>query len=163
ARNTSEILGEHAEPADTRPRPDHEAESRDLVLAALAHVEIERRAVLLLHDLDGVDMPDIAESLGIPLNTGYPRLRGARQDFIDATERLTRIKDERWLTSRHASILASRRCSPQSALDLAHHKVPRSAFFIASQRRSRRLSQALGRAKARLGQRPRRQVPRRVP
>jgi RNA polymerase sigma-70 factor (ECF subfamily) len=39
----------------------------------------DKRAVFVLHDLDGTSMPVVAESLEIPLNTAYSRLRLARE------------------------------------------------------------------------------------
>lgn len=63
-------------------------QTRALVLAALQEVQEERRPVLVLHDIDGIAMPAIAESLSIPLNTAYSRLRLARADFRRAVERL---------------------------------------------------------------------------
>jgi len=42
---------------------------------------IDKRAVLVMHDMDGVAMPKIAEALSIPLNTAYSRLRLARQEL----------------------------------------------------------------------------------
>ncbi|UJR82767.1 RNA polymerase sigma factor [Sandaracinus amylolyticus] len=65
-----------------------EKQTRALVLSALQEVQEERRPVLVLHDIDGIAMPAIAESLSIPLNTAYSRLRLARADFRRAVERL---------------------------------------------------------------------------
>lgn len=59
-------------------------EARDLVLRALARVDFERRAVLVMHDLEGFGAADIATDLGIPLNTVYSRLRLAREAFRNA-------------------------------------------------------------------------------
>jgi RNA polymerase sigma-70 factor (ECF subfamily) len=50
-------------------------------------LEIDRRVVLVMHDLDELSMPQIAEALEIPLNTAYSRLRLARRDFEDAARR----------------------------------------------------------------------------
>ena len=66
------------------------SESRDLVLRALDFVELERRAVFVLADIDETPVPEIADQLGIPLNTAYSRLRLARQDFRSAVKRLTK-------------------------------------------------------------------------
>jgi RNA polymerase sigma-70 factor (ECF subfamily) len=41
-----------------------------------------------MHDLDEVGMPEVAETLGIPLNTGYSRLRLARKELAEAVRRL---------------------------------------------------------------------------
>lgn len=63
-------------------------EARMLVARALATLEPDRRAVFVLHDLNGESVPDIAEALEVPLNTAYSRLRLARQDFTKAVHRL---------------------------------------------------------------------------
>jgi RNA polymerase sigma-70 factor (ECF subfamily) len=54
---------------------------RKLVLAGLDAIELSRRAVFVLHELDGVTCEEIARTLEIPLGTVYSRLRLARQDF----------------------------------------------------------------------------------
>ncbi len=48
---------------------------------ALDALDLERRAVFVMHDVNGHSMPEIAEALGVPLNTGYSRLRLARRDL----------------------------------------------------------------------------------
>ena len=67
---------------------------QELVARALDAIEIERRAVFILHELDEEPMPAVAETLGIPLNTGYSRLRVARDEFTTALRRLTRAEGE---------------------------------------------------------------------
>jgi RNA polymerase sigma-70 factor (ECF subfamily) len=57
------------------------SEARARVLDALARLPDEQRAVLVLHDIDGVAMPHIAQALETPLNTAYSRLRLARRAF----------------------------------------------------------------------------------
>jgi RNA polymerase sigma-70 factor (ECF subfamily) len=79
------------EPADPRPPADALLESdarRALLLAALDALDDDRRAVLVLHDLDGVAVPEIARTMGIPLNTAYSRLRLAREDVTASVRRL---------------------------------------------------------------------------
>ena len=90
ARVRREVAGLPREPAD--PRPDAharlEAESRrQMLLDALTEVTDDRRHILILADLDGVTMPEITEELGIPLNTGYSRLRLAREELRAALRR----------------------------------------------------------------------------
>jgi RNA polymerase sigma-70 factor (ECF subfamily) len=63
-------------------------ERRELALAALDEIEINRRGVFILHELDGCPIPEVARSLGIPLATAYSRLRLARQDFAQSVRRL---------------------------------------------------------------------------
>ncbi len=58
-----------------------EIEARDLVLRALAALPVDRRAVFVLHDIDGQPAPEVARALDVPVNTVYSRLRLARQEF----------------------------------------------------------------------------------
>lgn len=79
------------EAADPQPGADVELEareSRDLLLAALARVPIEQRAVVVLHDIDGLPVPDIAQALELPANTIYSRLRLGRDKLAAAVKRL---------------------------------------------------------------------------
>ena len=69
------------------PMPSGE---RGLVLLALESVEAERRELLLLHHVDGIAVPEIARTLGIPLKTVEWRLAKARQEFSEAWDRLHR-------------------------------------------------------------------------
>jgi RNA polymerase sigma-70 factor, ECF subfamily len=65
-----------------------DAQQLALVQAALLTVDLEHRAVFILHDLDETPMPETARSLGIALNTGYSRLRAARRKFETALKLL---------------------------------------------------------------------------
>lgn len=88
-REVSQPVEEFAQ--DQQPGPEEALESaraRSLVLAALGRVPLERRAVLVMHDIDDVSMSDIARSLAIPLFTGYSRLRRARVEFEAAVRAL---------------------------------------------------------------------------
>jgi RNA polymerase sigma-70 factor (ECF subfamily) len=95
ARHRVEVLGAPVEPADPARRADERIEAdqeRALVEAALEAVELERRAVLVMHDIDEVPIPAVAQELGIPVNTAYSRLRLAREDFIAALTRLRKAR-----------------------------------------------------------------------
>jgi RNA polymerase sigma-70 factor (ECF subfamily) len=61
---------------------------RRLVLRALDEIDLSRRAVFVLHELDGFTCEEVARTLGIPIGTTYSRLRLARQDFSGAMYRL---------------------------------------------------------------------------
>ena len=92
-RGSREILGDQhgAEAEDLGLRPDEAAsagETRSLLLKALAQVPLERRAVLVMHDVDEMPMREIAEQLGLPLFTAYSRLRKARKELDAALTRL---------------------------------------------------------------------------
>ena len=55
--------------------------------AALDTIDVGRRAVLVLHEIEEMTAPEIAEVLGIPLNTVYSRLRVARAELEQALGR----------------------------------------------------------------------------
>jgi RNA polymerase sigma-70 factor (ECF subfamily) len=85
--------GDHVDPADPRASVDDAMEAnqaRELVMRALQALSVDRRAVLVMHDLDGFGMPEITTALSIPLDTGYSRLRLARKDLKEAAQRLRR-------------------------------------------------------------------------
>jgi RNA polymerase sigma-70 factor (ECF subfamily) len=63
-------------------------EARDLVLRGLEQLAFDRRTVIVMHDLEGFDAPEIATQLGIPLNTVYSRLRTARAELRTALDSL---------------------------------------------------------------------------
>lgn len=91
ARLHPEVIGVEAEPSDQGVRADDlliDREERELAQKALEAVDLDRRAVFVLHELDGVVIPDVASALGIPTNTAYSRLRLARSDFNHAARRL---------------------------------------------------------------------------
>jgi RNA polymerase sigma-70 factor (ECF subfamily) len=76
---------------DMGPRPDQVFElnqRRALVLRALSQLPLDKRAVLIMHDIDGLEMTEIARALSIYRFTGYSRLRKARVEFAAAVKRL---------------------------------------------------------------------------
>jgi len=91
ARHRVEVLGTATEAvAANTAADDHVAalEERELLLEALHTLELDRRAILVMHDVDDVPVPQIAEMLDIPLNTAYSRLRVAREQLASAVTRL---------------------------------------------------------------------------
>jgi RNA polymerase sigma-70 factor (ECF subfamily) len=91
ARHRFEVADDAAERRDSQPNAlDHALRNEALVLArsALATLELDRRAVFILHELDECPMPDVARALAIPLNTAYSRLRLARVELARAIGRL---------------------------------------------------------------------------
>ena len=78
------------------PGADAEAtlsSSERLVLAraALEALDDEKREVFVLAQVEQMSAPEIAEVIGIPLNTVYSRLRAARQAFADEVARLASL------------------------------------------------------------------------
>ena len=62
--------------------------ARQMVHRALEDVEPSRREVLVLYEMEGMTLKEIAEISGAPLNTVASRLRKARSEFAAAVERL---------------------------------------------------------------------------
>jgi len=89
-RSEREILGEASEPVDGAPTPHDRlegTEARAVLMKALDGLDLDRRAVFVMHELDEVPVPEIASTLAIPLNTAYSRLRLARVDVARAIQR----------------------------------------------------------------------------
>ncbi len=91
ARHRVEVLGRLGDtPAANVPADEAVAESeeREFLLSALDTIDLERRAVLVMHDVDEVSTHEIARQLDIPLNTVYSRLRLARKQLANAVTKL---------------------------------------------------------------------------
>jgi RNA polymerase sigma-70 factor, ECF subfamily len=91
ARHRHEVLVLAPETRDPAPSAFDRAdfvEALELARTALATLELDRRAVFVLHQLDECPMPEVAEALGIPVNTAYSRFRLAREDLAVAIRRL---------------------------------------------------------------------------
>lgn len=81
-RKRREVLDEvdaQAEPVDP---------ARQLLWAALALLDDDRRLAVILHDLEGHSAPEVAAMLELSVNTVYSRLRLARADLAAAVAKL---------------------------------------------------------------------------
>lgn len=95
ARHRLQLMAEPPEVTDLTRRADESLEQREqaeLVHASLQKVALEQRAVLVLHELDGCPIPEVATTLGLSLNTAYSRLRLGREAFRSAFRRLAAQK-----------------------------------------------------------------------
>jgi RNA polymerase sigma-70 factor (ECF subfamily) len=91
-RSQRELPGGLLDMPDQSPRPDERlasAQAQALVLAALARLPEKQRAIVILHDIDGLAMRDIADALTIPLFTLYSRLKAGRAKFAKEIRRAT--------------------------------------------------------------------------
>jgi len=85
----------NAEQTDTlsdpsEPGPEHRAsrgEAMRLLLKLLSELDEDKRELLVLVDLEGLSVPEAAETLDCNLNTAYSRLRMARQLMQEGLER----------------------------------------------------------------------------
>jgi RNA polymerase sigma-70 factor (ECF subfamily) len=81
-----ELVAEPA-PADGPDEQLQRARAVELVDAFLASLEATQRDVFYLSDVEGLTAPEIADALGVKLNTVYSRLRAARKRFERAVSR----------------------------------------------------------------------------
>lgn len=75
-----------------KSRQDEEVERQQTLARldeALSALDEDKRAVLVLFELEGAPMADVAEALGCPLKTGYSRLYAARRELKAALERMS--------------------------------------------------------------------------
>jgi RNA polymerase sigma-70 factor, ECF subfamily len=89
------LTSERADSAENVVEAMRRQEDRSLALAAIQEIELHRRAVFVMADIDGVSVPEIARALGIGLNTAYSRLRLAREEFRAAATRLSKKRGDR--------------------------------------------------------------------
>jgi RNA polymerase sigma-70 factor, ECF subfamily len=78
-------------PIDAMPDPEGATARREaagFVREFLARLDADKREVFELVEIDGLAVPEVAELVGINLNTAYSRLRLARQAFARAIEAL---------------------------------------------------------------------------
>ena len=86
-------VAEFQDRPDERPSSDPEQaairrETQRQIEQGLDALDLERRAVFVMFEIDRIPAPAIAEMLDIPLGTVHSRLHRARTDFRDAIARL---------------------------------------------------------------------------
>jgi RNA polymerase sigma-70 factor (ECF subfamily) len=81
-----EQLHAPAQPPSIEARLE-QRETLEQVRASIASLGTRQREVFVLAELEGLTAPEIAETLGIKLNTVYSRLRTARERFWAALAR----------------------------------------------------------------------------
>ena len=90
-RSGREVPGGIVDAEDEAPSPEDRLDShsaRALVLRVLAALPEKYRALIVSHDLDGVPMREIADTLRVPLFTAHTRLRAVWMVFAKAVRRL---------------------------------------------------------------------------
>lgn len=93
ARHQKEVGGTEKQSVDTAPTPDERLDDerlRRILVEALDSLDIEKRRLIVMHDIDGMPIPEIAKALDVPLNTAYSRLRLARAALEKALENARR-------------------------------------------------------------------------
>lgn len=80
------------EAAPDAPRTDESLTAAQLVERFLSLLDDDKRQVFLLAEVEGMTVPEIADALGVNLNTVYTRLRAARLRFRKEVERLDAVE-----------------------------------------------------------------------
>lgn len=85
------LVMENSEPAtDRRPAIDTRLAERDFVLKLLAKVSAEERTLMMLKEVEGHSVEELAEMTGMNENTIKVKLFRARQKLLKAAERLSK-------------------------------------------------------------------------
>ncbi len=98
ARHAREQVTDRADPTDDSPDAEQrlrDHEERLLVREALDALDLDRRAVLIAHDIDEQPIAEMARALDLPPPTLYSRLRTAREQFVAALRRLRASRGDR--------------------------------------------------------------------
>jgi RNA polymerase sigma-70 factor, ECF subfamily len=91
ARSTREVLDEAPDTSDSALGPEESVsaqQDRRMLDQAMAALDADKRAVFVMHEINELKMPEVAEALEIPLNTAYSRLRLARGQMMETLNRL---------------------------------------------------------------------------
>jgi RNA polymerase sigma-70 factor, ECF subfamily len=70
--------------------PDERAQARSTLLKLLDGLDEDKRTVLVLYEIEGLAMSEIAELLACPLQTAYSRLHAARARLATLAQELER-------------------------------------------------------------------------
>lgn len=90
-RRLREVPHPSLDTEDARPGPETALQSRQAALqlyAALEHVPLQRRKVIVMHELDGMPILDVAKTLSITRFGAYARLRKGHKELATALRRL---------------------------------------------------------------------------
>jgi len=97
-RRSREIPQPYLEAEDPATGPEESLQSKqsaDLLMMALDTLPLPRRAVVVMHDLDGFSIIEVAARLSLTRFGAYARLRKARKELASALRRLLRERARR--------------------------------------------------------------------
>jgi len=97
-RRSREIPHPYLEAEDPATGPEESLQSKqsaDLLMMALDTLPLPRRAVVVMHDLDGFSIVEVAARLSLTRFGAYARLRKARKELASALRRLLRERARR--------------------------------------------------------------------
>jgi RNA polymerase sigma-70 factor (ECF subfamily) len=91
AWNRKAAMVESIDDPDPAPGQDQQlasAQAQALVHEALQSLDLDRRAVFILHDIEELSMTEVSSVLEVPAKTLYARLAVARTQFVAAVRRI---------------------------------------------------------------------------
>jgi RNA polymerase sigma-70 factor (ECF subfamily) len=92
-----EQVPDEASPDDRGPEQAAAVrQAHDRLRVALDSMDLEKRAIFVMFEIDEMACDEIAAILGIPLGTVYSRLHAARKAFELAIDRLARPRGAAW-------------------------------------------------------------------
>lgn len=94
-RLAREVLRDAVNPFEAAPSPEvgfEEQESLALLRGALEHVPSARRSVIVMHELEGIEIAEIARRLDMTKIGVYTRLYKGRRELASALRRLERVR-----------------------------------------------------------------------
>ncbi len=83
-----EVLSSYPSGEVTHNTPEARTAALDVAKRCVGMLDVDHRAVLVMHDVEGYPMPEIARGLGISEPLGYKRLSAARSAVDAAAQRL---------------------------------------------------------------------------
>jgi RNA polymerase sigma-70 factor (ECF subfamily) len=83
-RPAGETLNEMSAPHASPETLAAESEARRTLSAILDRMPLDKRAVFVMFEVEGLDCQEIADQLGVPVGTVYSRLHAARKTFEKA-------------------------------------------------------------------------------
>jgi RNA polymerase sigma-70 factor (ECF subfamily) len=92
-RRRREVPYAYLDAEDQATGPEESLQSKEstrLLIAALDTVPLPRRAVVVMHDLDGVSIVEVAARLSLTRFGAYARLRKARKELESTLRRMLR-------------------------------------------------------------------------
>jgi RNA polymerase sigma-70 factor (ECF subfamily) len=74
------------DPSAPASEPQAVAEARHALRMLLSLLDDDRREVVVLYEIEGFTMKEVAELVGCPLQTAYSRLYSARAELVEAAK-----------------------------------------------------------------------------
>ena len=89
---TEQMVADQPASSSTPEAAAAQREALVLLDRALDELDDDKRAVFVLYEVEGLEMPDVARALACPVQTAYSRLHAARKEVEKSMRRAMRGK-----------------------------------------------------------------------